>query len=341
MIVDDSTVARAVLKRMISSARELEVVAEAQNALEALDILDSLTLDIVLLDVEMPGMSGLEALPEISRRARGARILILSSVCDEGAEAKVRALTLGAADTLPKPGAGYFAGRFSEVLIERLRRIGHADPAASMSRDPASELTLRPFPNGKLGCLALGASTGGPHALSEFLRTLPKRIGAPILITQHLPTPFISVFARQMEAASGRLASVAEEGQPIEPERIYVAPGDAHLGLRRSGGRILVSLKRQQAQSGCLPSVDTMLTLVSEIYGRNCTAVIFSGMGKDGLAGSHDIAARGGAILVQDQSSAVWGMPRAVADAGLASAILPPAELSRRVASQARDISGK
>lgn len=140
------------------------------------------------------------------------------------------------------------------------------------------------------------------------------------------------IFARQMEDACGRPASVAEQGQAIEPDRIYIAPGHAHLGLRRSGGRILVSLEHQPAQSGCLPSVDAMLASVAEIYGPNASAMIFSGMGRDGLEGSRELAARGGTICVQDaRSSAVWGMPRAVAEAGLASAVLPPAELARCV----------
>jgi two-component system chemotaxis response regulator CheB len=340
MIVDDSAVARAVLKRMISSSSGFEVVAEAGDAREALDVLNCVELDIVLLDVEMPGGSGLDALPEILRRGRGARVLIVSSLCEEGAEANVRALSLGAADTLPKPGAGYFAGRFSQVLADRLRSIGRIERhkrrqnSSSYSGPP---IALRPAQDGRLGCLALGASTGGLHALSEFLRALPSGIGAPILITQHLPALFMPIFARQMEAASGRLASVAEEGQTLESERLYIAPGDSHFGLRRSGSRIEVQLEHRPAQSGCLPSVDRMFAAVGEVYGPNATAVVFSGMGRDGLAGSQDLAERGGTIFVQDaESSAVWGMPRAVAEAGLASAVLPPGDLARRVAEISR-----
>jgi two-component system chemotaxis response regulator CheB len=174
------------------------------------------------------------------------------------------------------------------------------------------------------------------------LRALRGRIGAPILITQHLPADFMFFFARQIEAASGRLTSVAEEGQPLEAERVYIAPGGAHLTLRRSGGQIVVALDERQGGTGCIPSVDPMLFSVAEIYGRNCVAIIFSGMGRDGLAGSKKLASRGGTIFVQNaDSSAVWGMPRAVAEAGLASAILPPAELGGRVMDFARDGSWK
>ncbi len=343
MIVDDSAIARAVLSRMLSTQKDMEVVALAATAAEALDALQRTPVDIVLLDVEMPGTSGLEALPEIMRQGKGARVIIVSSLADDGAEAAIRALSLGAADTLPKPGAGNFGGRFAEILCERLRRLGRParqPDTARPSAMPDVPIKLRPASDFRLGCLALGASTGGLHALSEFLRALPTRISAPILITQHLPSVFMPFFARQIEAASGRLARVAEDGMPLTPEQILVAPGDAHLALERVGAQVQVQLTNAPASSGCMPSVDTMLWSVSEVYGRTGAGVIFSGMGRDGLVGSARIVDRGGLVLVQNQqSSAVWGMPRAVAEAGLASAVLAPAELARRIASRAEGAS--
>ena len=346
MIVDDSPIARAVLSRMLSGQKDMEVVALAGNADEALDALSGTRFDIILLDVEMPGISGLEALPEILRRGNGARVIIVSSLAEDGAEAAIRALALGAADTLPKPGAGAFGGRFSEVLCDRLRRIGRAHkpsaapPAASVAE--AVPVTLRPATDFRLGCLALGASTGGLHALSEFLRALPTRIGAPILITQHLPPVFMPFFARQIEAASGRFAMVAEDGMPLTAEQILIAPGDAHLSLERSVTGVRVQLTHAPASSGCMPSVDTMLWSLSEVYGRSGVGIVFSGMGRDGLVGSARIVDRGGVVLAQNQqSSAVWGMPRAVAEAGLASAVLAPAELAMRIAARAEGRSWK
>ena len=348
MIVDDSPIARSVLSRMLSAHKDLEVVALAGNADEALETLVNTRVDIVLLDVEMPGTSGLEALPEILRRGAGARVIIVSSLCEDGAEATIRALALGAADTLPKPGAGTFGGKFSEVLAERLRRIGRvqrapeaptpATPHASLTPPPAPEpeplsIMLRTMPEGRIGCLALGASTGGLHAVSDFLRALPERIGAPILITQHLPSIFMPFFARQVEAASGRLTRVAEDGLLLKSEQILIAPGDAHLGLAREGANVLVKLGQAPASSGCLPSVDPMLWSVAEIYGKSGVAIVFSGMGRDGLVGSARLVDSGGAVLVQDQrSSAVWGMPRAVAEAGLACAMLKPVGLAGAIA---------
>lgn len=335
MIVDDSQIARAVLSRMLSSHKEFEVTALASNAREALDTLRKVQVDIVLLDVEMPGTSGLDVLPEILRLGGGARVLIVSSLCEEGAEATVKALALGAADALPKPGAGNFGGRFSDVLAERLRRIGRSSSVRPVApaAEPAGTYSLRPIPAFKLGCLALGASTGGLHAIGEFLRALPPRIGVPILITQHLPTVFMPFFARQIEAASGRTARVAEDGMPLQAEQILIAPGDAHLCLERVGSAVKVRLSRTPASSGCLPSVDPMLWAVGDAYAKSGMAVIFSGMGRDGLVGGARLVDAGGCLLAQDQrSSAVWGMPRAVAEAGLASAVAAPAELARRVA---------
>ncbi|MGZ8359065.1 MAG: chemotaxis-specific protein-glutamate methyltransferase CheB [Allosphingosinicella sp.] len=338
MIVDDSTVARAVLSRMCSSDPEFEVVATAGNAREALDALKSVTVDIVLLDVEMPGASGLDALPDIIRAGRGAKVLIVSSMAEDGAEVTVRALAEGAADTLPKPGTGYFAGRFSQVLGDRLRRIGRAarQQAELVPVPSGPPLQLRAMSDGPLGCVALGASTGGLHALLEFLRGLPATIRVPILVTQHLPPVFMPYFARQLQSASGRPACVAEDGRTLTDDLVHIAPGDAHLCVVEEHGVVRIRLDRKRAPSGCLPSVDPMLASVGETFGAAGIGIILSGMGRDGLIGSRLLVERGGAMLAQDQASAaVWGMPRTVAEAGLASAVLSPSELARRVSERA------
>ena len=334
MIVDDSTVARAVLARMVAANPAFEVVALAGNAREALDALRSVQVDIVLLDVEMPGTSGLDALPDIIRAGAGARVLIVSSMAEDGAEVTVRALAEGAADTLPKPGTGYFAGRFSAVLADRLRRIGRAGRKAEYcSPSEGAPIRLRAMPQTRIGCVAVGASTGGPHPLTEFLRALPARIGAPILVTQHLPSVFMPYFVRQLQSACGRGARLAEDGQPLAEDVIHVAPGHAHLCVERRGGEARIRFDVSRAASGCLPSVDPMLSSVADVYGEAAVGVMLSGMGRDGASGSARLIDSGGAMLVQDRASAaIWGMPRAVAEAGLASAVLPPRELARRIA---------
>jgi two-component system chemotaxis response regulator CheB len=327
MIVDDSQVARAVLSRMLAAFPEFEIVATAGDAGEALRLLPRTAVDVVLLDVEMPGESGLEALPEIVRLGRGARVLIVSAFCDGAAAAAVEALAPGAAETLPKPGSEAFSGRFSEILAERLRRMGVREAARQAGPSHCGD--------SKLGCLAVGASTGGLHAVTALLSALPARIGAPILITQHLPAAFIPFFARQVEAASGRTTRVAVDGLELRCEEIVLAPGDAHIRLEQKGSRVLVRLDRSDSGNGCIPSVDVMLDSVAGTYGCSALGVMLSGMGRDGLAGSREIVARGGAMMAQDrQSCAVWGMPKVVVEAGLACAVLPPAQLAARVAAR-------
>ena len=338
MIVDDSAVARAVLSRMIACHEDFEIVATACSAGEALDALKVVHADVILLDVEMPGASGLEALPEILRRGKGARVLIVSSMAEGAAETTLRALAQGAADTLPKPGMGNFAGRFGQVLADRLRRIGRAErePQSSARACPAVPIRLRAMGEGSLGCVALAASTGGLHALFEFLRPLPRKIGAPILVTQHLPATFMPHFARQLANASGRKARVVDDGEALEDEVIHVAPGHAHLCVARTADAVRVRLDTKRVASGCLPSADPMLTSVGEVYGAAGVGVMLSGMGRDGLVGSRRLVEHGGAMLAQDRhSAAIWGMPRVVAEAGLASAVLPPAELARRIVERA------
>jgi two-component system chemotaxis response regulator CheB len=187
-----------------------------------------------------------------------------------------------------------------------------------------------------LRLVAIGASTGGIHSLSTFFQALPAKIGVPILVTQHLPAPFMSVFARQLSNASGREAIVAEDGLRLLADRIVIAPGDAHLTVDISGGHLVARLTRNRVSSGCLPSVDPMLTTAAALLGSEALGIVLTGMGRDGLEGAMALIGAGGSVIVQDEaSSAVWGMPRAVADAGLACAVLPPAKIARRVANRA------
>ena len=336
LIVDDSSVARAVLSRMLGPQPGLEVVASASCVADALALLRATTVDIVLLDIEMPGSSGLDGLPAIIEAGRGARVLIVSSIAEHGAEAAVRALSLGATDTMPKPGSGMFGGQFAQGLADRLRRIGcvgaiRRDGAAT----PTGKLPLREVANWQPACIAIGASTGGIHAINEFVGRLPTRTGVPIFLTQHLPPLFMPYFARQVALSSGRPTRVVADGDPVVADEIHVAPGTAHLTLVRRRGRVEVRLDTAPAASGCLPSVDPMLAAVAEVYGRGGVGVVLSGMGRDGLIGSSRLVASGGVVLAQDQaSSAIWGMPRAVAETGLATVVAHPAELARRIAAQ-------
>ena len=335
MIVDDSIVARTVFSRMLDNDA-FTIVAAVSNAEQAIRLLAVHKVDIILLDLEMPGMDGLTALPGIIEASDGARVLIVSSACDEGAAATVKALTLGAADTLLKPGAGSFGGRFAEVLTDCLLRIGRAPRVseAAATSPPVADPIIDRRP---IECLAIGASTGGLHALSAFFGALPAAFDAPILITQHLPAEFMPYFAAQLAGIAGRSAKVATDGARLRPGELLIAPGDAHLRLVRFPDGVRVRLDRAPAASGCLPSVDAMFSGCAAMFGAGAVGVILSGMGRDGVLGAADLAAAGGEILAQDaETSVVWGMPGAVTNAGLASAVMPPARIAQRIGHRSR-----
>ena len=341
MIVDDSMVARAVLSRMVEADSAFEIAAVAGTAEDAIEALHEVRVDIIILDLEMPGAGGLKSIPRIIRAAAGAKVMIVSSLAEEGAEETVAALALGAADTLPKPGTGRFNGKFSEILVGKLKALGYAEGKSTFAaaRPVGAQPPLRAMPTDPIEVLAIGASTGGIHAIGVLFQALPKRIGVPILVTQHLPEPFMPVFARQLRAAAHREALVAEDGMPLLPDRILLAPGDAHLTVDRSEDVPVVRLMRGPSASGCLPSVDPMFASIGSAYGASALGVILTGMGRDGVEGAARLVANGGSVIAQDEmSSAVWGMPRAVLEAGFACAILPPEKIARRVASRTEDV---
>jgi two-component system, chemotaxis family, protein-glutamate methylesterase/glutaminase len=331
LIIDDSAVARAALSRTLSEAPEFEIAAALDGARRAIDWLADNSVDIVLLDIQMPGFDGLAALPELIKASAGARILIVSTLAGDGARATIEALALGASDTLAKPDLGALGRQFGDVLVAKMLRLGKASPAAfSEAREPQ---LLATAPSTPIACMAIGASTGGLHALATFFAALPSAFDAPILVTQHLPPPFMSFFADQLTAVSGRLARVARDREPVNRGDILVAPGDRHLGVAQHARNMSTVLLDHTAVSRCCPSVDPMFSAVAEAYGDGALGVVLTGMGRDGETGARAIAAAGGTVIVQDAiSSAVWGMPGTIARAGLASLIAAPAALANYVA---------
>ena len=333
LVVDDSPTVRAVLARLIAAESDLSLAASEGSAELALASLVQTAPDVILLDLDMPGMGGLDAIPRMLELAAPARILVVSSLTVRGAEHTLRALSLGAADTLAKPRPGQFDQDYRATLLRKIRLLGRvAKRARSKAGTPAQP--LRPQAKVPPHLLAIGASTGGIHALGQLLGALPAKVHLPILVTQHLPGSFMEPFVRQLRAASGRGAVVAHEGMAILPGQIVVAPGDAHLTVAASQqGVSVIRLETGPVASGCCPSVDPMLSSCAKLYGPHAMGVILSGMGRDGADGAARVVAAGGTILAQDAaSSAVWGMPGAVAGAGLASAVLPPDQIAARIA---------
>lgn len=337
MVIDDSLTVRTVFSRMIDREADLAVVAQAGTAEQALMVLRSTPVDVVLLDLEMPGMGGLEALPQILATGSG-QVLVVSSLTTDGAEATVSALRMGAADTMLKPRPGGFNEDYRSNLLGKIRALGGkaAPVAATVAPKPALPPAARSAGIKPPKVLAIGASTGGIHALNLFLRRLPKSFELPILITQHLPESFIPVFARQMETAANREAVLADENLPIAANRIVIAPGHGHMVVRRKNAGMVTGLAFHPVKSGCRPSVDPMFETLAEAYDGHVAAVLLSGMGRDGTDGAERIAAAGGGIYAQDEAScAVWGMPRGVAERGLACAVCPPEQLADRVVAAA------
>ena len=343
LIVDDSAVARAVMERVLATTDRYVVIASVTTAGAALDVLARERVDYVLLDIQMPGTDGLSALPDLIAAGQGARVLIVSGQASEGAAATVQALALGATDTLFKPTGGGL-GPFGNALIDKLDRLG--EPVAAQHRAALPVPLPAPFPpnlrpadaGDAYDVVAIGASTGGIHALSRLLRAIPLDFTLPILVTQHLPTAFMPYFAAQLAVLADRPCDVATERLRIRPGRIVVAPGDGHMRCVALGeGQAAVRLSTEPAVSHCMPSVDPMLASLADIYGPRLLAVVLSGMGRDGAEGARRVCDAGGCVVVQDQAtSVVWGMPGAVAAQGIAHAILPPDEIGKLIGTRRR-----
>lgn len=331
MLVDDSLTVRTVLARIMEAEADIALVAQASTAENALAQLAAAQPDVILLDLEMPGMGGLKALPRILAEAIGVQVLVVSSLTEAGAWHSLEALTAGAADTMPKPRPGDFDLSYRKQLVAKIRALGRrgdgADPVSSAP--PKVERPGRRRPGKPARLVAIGASTGGVHAISTVLRGLPPGYAMPILITQHIPPSFVPVFARQLQLASGRETVVAEDGTPVRPGRVILAPGHAHMVLRNRAGTLVTGLSAEPAPSGCCPAVDPMLTSIASACDGAAVALILSGMGRDGLIGATGLVEAGGTVVAQDaESCAVWGMPKAVTLAGIAAETLPPEKIA-------------
>ncbi len=328
MLVDDSVVARSIFARVLNNCDGIQIICEASDSDAAVACLEENEVDIILLDIEMPKRSGLDALPDILAKANGARVLIVSAFAEENGPAAVQALSLGACDTLAKPGRAGFSGRFTEILIDKVLRLGRsAQERTDDKYAPRPVLDYRTL--SKPRCIAIGSSTGGITAIQHILRNLDDSLDCPIFITQHLPAAFMTFFARQLGGLTRRTVKVAEAGERVESNHIYLAPGHAHLVCRSERTHVVIDHQSSYTASRYCPSVDAMLESVARTYGCDGLALIFSGMGNDGLAGARALKAFAAPIFVQDmQSSVVWGMPGAIAKEGLATAIMTPTHMT-------------
>jgi two-component system chemotaxis response regulator CheB len=335
LLCDDSAVVRASLARILEADPALRVVARARDGAEAVAAVQRGGVDVAVLDIEMPVMDGLTALPLLLRADAGLRVIVVSALTARGAAAAMEALRRGAADVLAKPRVGEEAA-FAEELLARIRGYAALRRGRRATPAPAAPLPLAPrvatAPTGRPAVLAIGASTGGPEALAEVFRAFRQPPMLPVLVTQHMPPPFIAMFAEHLGRLGPVPVTVAEEGAPLLPGRAYVAPGDRHL-LVVAGARPSIHLSDAPAEHFCRPAVDPMLRSVAAAFGNGAVAAVLTGMGHDGGAGAAAIAAAGGRALAQDQAtSVVWGMPGSVVERGAAHEVLPLPRLARRLA---------
>ena len=353
MVVDDSVVIRSLLSRCLESDRSIDVVASVPNGELAVRRVASSDIEVVVLDIEMPVMDGLTALPKIIAARPGIQVIMASTLTRQNADISLRALRDGAADYVTKPSSMNelnAADAFKRSLVAKVKALGAAARArlgrsastpgrasgapaarAAQAAKPAGskKIALRPAAATQPQAIAIGSSTGGPQALLALLGDLPGDLAVPIFITQHMPATFTTLLAEHISRASPIHCHEAEDSQIVAPGQAYLAPGDYHMEVVAEGGAKVIKLNQGPQENFCRPAVDPMIRSLSRLYGRNLLVVILTGMGADGQRGAEAVVAAGGAVIAQDEStSVVWGMPGAVATAGLCSAVLPLQQLA-------------
>jgi len=338
LVVDDSVVVRRIMTRVLEADPRFTVAGAVASGAQALELVQARPVDLVLLDVQMPGLDGMQVLPRLLDPARHIRVALLSGTYREGSELALRALAMGASDVVEKPSAGHFSDRFVARLLDRLAHLAGAAAQARRPDQPdAAAIRLRPAGT-QVRALGIGASTGGISAILSVIGGFAAPLPFPLFITQHLPANFQPLFAEQLRRASGLPVLLAEDGQPVRAGAIHLAPGHAHLSLARDADDVVsIRLSREACKHGGVPAVDPMFGALARVYGEGACGVILSGMGRDGAAGALRIVEAGGWLIAQDvRSSAVWGMPGAVARAGLASLVLPPTAIAGAIMTQLR-----
>jgi two-component system chemotaxis response regulator CheB len=350
LVVDDAIVVRGLVSRWLAEEPDIAVVGALRDGREAVDQIEKIDPDIVLLDVEMPVLDGLSALPLLLEKKRDLIVIMASTLTSPNSEVSLKAISLGAVDCIPKPASGrdsVATSTYKQGLIDRIRRFGaqrREALAAQRARQAAvarargtalvtpqgaaaraAGVALRPFSVLPPQALLIGASTGGPQALATLIAALDSVIDrVPVLITQHMPATFTSILAEHLARASGRAAREARDGEVLGPGMIRIAPGGRHMRVARRDSKPVVALDDEPPVNFCKPAVDPLFSSAAAVWGGASLAVVLTGMGFDGTRGAADIVSRRGSVIAQDEAtSVVWGMPGSVAHAGLCSAVLP------------------
>lgn len=351
MLVDDSAIIRGFISRVLQSEDDIEVVASVSNGQIAVNRLETTDLDVIVLDIEMPVMDGLDALPRLLKIKPDVRILMASTLTLRNADISMEALKMGAADYIPKPTSKVGGGgdkEFNNELVSKIRALGTAarisnglrtvsvgkdspetsPQTKSLYSNPIKLAPKKLVPQ-KPDALVIGSSTGGPEALLKVLTMLTPRIPYPVFITQHMPATFTRILAENIAVSCATPCHEAADGEIVQSGTIYLAPGEYHMTVINKGVDKVISLNQDAPENFCRPAVDPMLRSLGTTYNGRTLTVILTGMGQDGLEGSKNMQSAGGTIIAQDEaSSVVWGMPGAVATAGVCAAVLPLQEIA-------------
>ncbi|MFY9845059.1 MAG: chemotaxis response regulator protein-glutamate methylesterase [Terriglobales bacterium] len=347
LIVDDSAVIRKVLSNLLESDAEIVVAATAGNGQQALARIPESKPDLVTLDIEMPGMDGLETLVEIRKLYPTLPVIMFSTLTERGATATLDALARGASDYVTKPSNRGGGDRSAsdrnatnlgvrEELIRKIKSLcavrvpaPRPGPMASL---PSSSLRTAIRPPGRIDVVAIGTSTGGPNALTTLIPQLPEDFPVPIVIVQHMPPLFTRLLAERLDHLSRLQVREGKAGERLQRGQVWIAPGDHPMTVERDATEFVLGINRDAQENSCRPAVDVLFRSVAQTCGANVLAVVLTGMGADGTRGSADICEAGGEVIVQDEaSSVVWGMPGSVVAASLAHRIYPLAEMGAEV----------
>ncbi len=324
LIVDDAVMVRSRLSKILATDPAIEIAGVAPTGKIAIARIPQLNPDVVILDVEMPDLDGLQTLVQIRQLDVNLPVIMFSSMTTTGAATTLDALTLGASDYVAKPSqlgnVDAVTQYLETTLIPKIKALSQSASPLDLPIATVSSSTLtRPMAE----IVAIGVSTGGPNALAVLLSALPPNFPVPIVIVQHMPPMFTKLLADRLTTKSPLPVQEATLGTILSPGTIWIAPGDYHLSVKQSQTSVQLVIEQSPAQNSCRPSADVLFESVAQVYGDRALGVVLTGMGQDGLRGCQEIRDRNGQILVQDQaSSVVWGMPKFVADAGLADAVL-------------------
>ncbi len=353
MVVDDSAVIRGLISRWIEAEPDLTVAASLRTGRDAVNQLTRVDPDVAVLDIEMPDLDGISALPLLLAKKRDLVIIMASTLTRRNAEVSLKALSLGASDYIPKPETTRELGSadaFRHDLVQKIRHLGararravktvvspplapgherardaHSPAVAIPQAVPHTPVITRALNPSAPRVLLVGSSTGGPQALMTLVGGIGKIIdNYPVLITQHMPPTFTTILAEHLARTSRRPAAEGADGEPVKPGHIYLAPGGKHMRVARRGVDTVIALDDGPAVNFCKPAVDPLFQSAIEVWQSGIMAVVLTGMGSDGMRGGKEIVAAGGNVIAQDEaSSVVWGMPGAVAHAGICAAVLP------------------